>query len=235
VRNGGASSDPTGGAGVPTPRRRGEPLERGRAIAREDGAFRRASAGAAGAVLAASLLLVALSAGTPSARAGGSGQGTAGPPTAVPGGSPRPADAALQATPTATPPPDDGSRGLNPGFTNVGAAGGRSAALATLAPQGDSGVRGEAVLLQFGDMTTIVVLLGGLAPEGLYRGYVRSGGCDGPTLATLESIRADDAGLGRATSTLDSTLEPSDWWIDYRVDESPLRPAIVCGPVGAGR
>ena len=107
--------------------------------------------------------------------------------------SPSVAQAPPTVEPTATPTSD--VRGLNPGFTNVGAIPASSlAALVRLAPLHDSGVSGEATLLQSGGTTAVAVALDGLAANATYVGYLRAGGCDGPILFALQPIRADEGG-----------------------------------------
>jgi hypothetical protein len=131
---------------------------------------------------------------------------------------------------TATPTGD--TRGLNPGFTNVGAIAGSSlAALVRLAPLRDSGVSGEATLLQSGGTTAVAVALDGLAANATYLGYLRNGSCDGPILFALQPIRADHAGHGYATATMELSLDLSTAWMRY--DASDGAPAVggACGPL----
>jgi hypothetical protein len=131
---------------------------------------------------------------------------------------------------TATPTAD--TRGLNPGYTNVGATAGSSlAALVRLAPLRNSGVSGEATLLQSGGTTAVAVALDGLAANATYVGYLRAGGCDGPILFALQPIRADNAGHGRATATVELSVDLSTAWMQYDAGESTSGAAGACGPL----
>jgi len=137
----------------------------------------------------------------------------------------------------------DGSRGttqalggigtLSPPTVDLSGTVGRttSTALATLAPLGDGGVRGTATLLQSGDATTLVVSLGGLAPQTRFAGAIHRGSCDGPILFSLEAMVGDATGQGSASMTVNAALDPSSWWIEYHA-ASPPGP-IACGPVRA--
>jgi hypothetical protein len=139
-----------------------------------------------------------------------------------------------QAPPTAEPTPTPGgdTRGLNPGFTNVGAiTGSPLAALVHLAPAGDSGVSGEATLLQSGGTTAIAVALNGLVANTTYVGYLREGGCAGPILFALQPIRADSAGYGHVTATMDLPLDLSTAWMQYDAADRPPGTGGACGPL----
>jgi hypothetical protein len=144
--------------------------------------------------------------------------------------SPSVAQAPPTAEPTTTPTSD--IRGLNPGFTNVGSIPASSlAALVRLAPLRDSSVSGEATLLQSGGTTAVAVALDGLAANATYVGYLRAGGCDGPILFALQPIRADDAGHGHVTATVELSLDLSTAWMHYDAGNSQSGAGGACGPL----
>jgi hypothetical protein len=152
----------------------------------------------------------------------------------APGHAQTPDDA--EASGAATPSMTSNSRGLNPGFDSVGSvsgvvSGALTGALATLSPQGDPGVSGQATLLRTGTATIMTITLSGLAPNAVPAGALRAGGCDGPLLFALEGIQADGAGHGRSTTTLSAPIDTSAWWLEYRADPSPTSPTIACGQV----
>jgi plastocyanin len=116
----------------------------------------------------------------------------------------------VEAAETATPAPPspalatDDTRGTGPGFAGVGAVNtgfggvgstaGVGLATARLAAQRDSGVTGEARLLQAGPTTTLTISLEGLAPNTAHAGHVHEGACDGRVLYPLATITADATG-----------------------------------------
>ena len=156
----------------------------------------------------------------------------------------------VEAAETAAPPPSgqplgtDDTRGtgpgfagvgaVNPGFAGVGSTAGVGLATARLAAQRDSGVTGEARLLQAGPTTTLTISLEGLAPNSAHAGHVHEGGCDGRVLYPLATITADATGRGQATATVEAPLDPAVWWVQYHASDSPPGPGITCGPVQAG-
>jgi plastocyanin len=114
-------------------------------------------------------------------------------------------------------------------------AAGTMTASATLQPQRDSGVTGEATLTQSGNTTTVTVRL--RAPSGgtAHAGHIHGGSCNGPILFPLETIQLDASGQGSATSTVNAPLDPNTWWIQYHQSASPPGPGVTCGQVMASR
>lgn len=112
---------------------------------------------------------------------------------------------------------------------------GAMTATATLQPQRNSGVSGEATLTQSGNTTTVTVRL--RAPSGgtAHAGHIHGGSCNGPILFALETIQLDASGQGSATSTVNAPLDPNTWWIQYHESVSPPGPGVTCGQVMASR
>ncbi|HLI25975.1 MAG TPA: CHRD domain-containing protein [Chloroflexota bacterium] len=151
-------------------------------------------------------------------------------------------------TVTAAPPgarEPHGAPGAHRGMEMRGAPGGAPAAAAqpagtvtataTLQPQRDSGVTGEATLTQSGNTTTVTVRLH--APSGgtAHAGHIHGGSCSGPILFPLETIQLDASGNGSATSTVNAPIDAGNWWIQYHQSASPPGPGVACGQVVASQ
>jgi Cu/Zn superoxide dismutase len=107
-----------------------------------------------------------------------------------------------------------------------------SAVQAVLAPQANSGVSGQATLSQTGDTTTVTVTLSGMAPNSAHAGHIHNGACSGPILFPLATIRADSAGQGSGTATVNAPLDLANWWVQYHASDNPPGAPIACGQPG---
>ncbi|MBX5490402.1 MAG: CHRD domain-containing protein [Chloroflexi bacterium] len=125
------------------------------------------------------------------------------------------------------------STGAPQGAMPAGA--GTITATATLQPERDSGVTGDATLSQSGNTTTVTVRL--RAPSGgtAHAGHIHAGSCSGPVLFPLETIQLDASGQGTATSTVNAPIDTSNWWVQYHQSVTPPGPGITCGQVMASR